>query len=463
MNLFGLLWVVAYIGSLLSPHSSFNAADCLARRSSTQALSLIHNVIKQARLNLPDCLPIPAPRPSTAPAADPISSLGWSPSQTSPHLGKGNSTQVSHSIALPLSLEGWQPVRLDLLRVEAIDRSLTATPEVGLSQAIPLFSAFDLASTSGLPLFKDAVDGKLLDPISHFIDKLLHWSKNINETLRLSPPLVTVVQVKPPHTPPDLSKLSSLSIQANSTRTKRNSQERQLEIGQSNCLPHNQLSLKRTVSEVFQVRVKGQPIAEVPTQNKADSLAQRFRQVLEAPSFDPHRLYPGMVGTLPVGKAEGELLFQIDPDLAARSEHSAELMAIAWINNLRSALNVPPLTLTEAQSQMHRLVPTAKRIKGTASWYGPYFHGRLTATGEIFDQTQLTAAHPSLPFDTYLKVTSIETGNAVIVRINDRGPYVENRSLDLSREAARCLNSEISGVVAYEAVIMKPFQVEAGR
>lgn len=97
---------------------------------------------------------------------------------------------------------------------------------------------------------------------------------------------------------------------------------------------------------------------------------------------------------------------------------------------------------------------------GLASWYGPYFHGRLTANGEIFNQNELTVAHKSLPFNTFLKVTNLQTGKAVIVRVNDRGPYIPPRSLDLSRVAARCINSEVAGVVPYEAVIMQPSEVK---
>lgn len=71
-----------------------------------------------------------------------------------------------------------------------------------------------------------------------------------------------------------------------------------------------------------------------------------------------------------------------------------------------------------------------------ASWYGPKFHGRLTANGEIYDQMALTAAHKSLKFGTLLKVTNQKNGRSVIVRINDRGPYIEGRDLDLSKGAA---------------------------
>ena len=71
-----------------------------------------------------------------------------------------------------------------------------------------------------------------------------------------------------------------------------------------------------------------------------------------------------------------------------------------------------------------------------ASWYGPQFHGRFTANGEVYDQMAFTAAHKSLRFGTLLKVTNPRNGRSVIVRINDRGPYIEGRDLDLSKGAA---------------------------
>jgi rare lipoprotein A len=70
------------------------------------------------------------------------------------------------------------------------------------------------------------------------------------------------------------------------------------------------------------------------------------------------------------------------------------------------------------------------------SWYGPKFNGKITANGEIYDQMALTAAHKSLSFGTLLKVTNPKNGRSVIVRINDRGPYIEGRDLDLSKGAA---------------------------
>ena len=82
---------------------------------------------------------------------------------------------------------------------------------------------------------------------------------------------------------------------------------------------------------------------------------------------------------------------------------------------------------------------TPYRASGTASWYGPGFNGRLTANGERFDSSALTAAHRTLPFGTQLKVTNRANGKAVIVRINDRGPFAAGRIIDLSRGAAEVI------------------------
>jgi rare lipoprotein A (peptidoglycan hydrolase) len=85
--------------------------------------------------------------------------------------------------------------------------------------------------------------------------------------------------------------------------------------------------------------------------------------------------------------------------------------------------------------------PAAKPYQvGMASWYGKQFHGRTTASGEDFDMFELTAAHKKLPLGSYVKVTNLRNGKWVIVRVNDRGPYVGARIMDLSYSAARMLN-----------------------
>ena len=77
---------------------------------------------------------------------------------------------------------------------------------------------------------------------------------------------------------------------------------------------------------------------------------------------------------------------------------------------------------------------------GTASWYGPNFHGQKTASGELFNKEALTAAHPVLPIGTRVRVTKLDTNESVDVEINDRGPFVNGRIIDLSLGAARALN-----------------------
>ncbi|MEO0548115.1 MAG: septal ring lytic transglycosylase RlpA family protein [Pseudomonadota bacterium] len=84
--------------------------------------------------------------------------------------------------------------------------------------------------------------------------------------------------------------------------------------------------------------------------------------------------------------------------------------------------------------------------KGQASWYGPNFHGRLTANGEVYDQFALSAAHPTLPMPSYARVTNLKNGHSVIVRINDRGPFHHKRIIDLSARGAELLDFQKQGI-----------------
>ncbi len=83
---------------------------------------------------------------------------------------------------------------------------------------------------------------------------------------------------------------------------------------------------------------------------------------------------------------------------------------------------------------------------GVASWYGGMFHGRTTANGEPYDMHAMTAAHPSLPFGTKVRVTNLENGRSVVLRINDRGPFAKRRIIDVSRHAAEHLGFLGSGL-----------------
>jgi rare lipoprotein A len=112
---------------------------------------------------------------------------------------------------------------------------------------------------------------------------------------------------------------------------------------------------------------------------------------------------------------------------------------------LRVAFSAMLLSLTDCTTQPEPPPPQPVPVqaeqpiyseRGMASWYGPAHQGRTTADGETFDQQALTAAHRNLPFGTVVKVTNLSNGKSIKVRINDRGPYVKGRILDLSKRAA---------------------------
>jgi len=92
----------------------------------------------------------------------------------------------------------------------------------------------------------------------------------------------------------------------------------------------------------------------------------------------------------------------------------------------------------------------------TASWYGPKFHGNLTANGEIYNQMALTAAHKTMAFGSFLKITNLKNGKSIVVRINDRGPYIEGRDLDLSKGTAIALGMIKRGVIKVKVEEINP-------
>ena len=92
---------------------------------------------------------------------------------------------------------------------------------------------------------------------------------------------------------------------------------------------------------------------------------------------------------------------------------------------------------------------------GTASWYGSYFDGKPTASGEAYDMHDLTAAHPTLPLGSYVRVTNLYNGRAVVVRVNDRGPIVQGRIIDLSYGAAQVLQFQEEGLQRVRLDVVK--------
>ncbi|MEM6449090.1 MAG: septal ring lytic transglycosylase RlpA family protein [Cyanobacteria bacterium P01_D01_bin.105] len=228
----------------------------------------------------------------------------------------------------------------------------------------------------------------------------------------------------------------------------------------------------RQLSEAptYRLSLKGKTLGYVADRDQAYLLAQQLEQLLHSADFEADEIRPQSVSTQsadiqfassaqPVEfriTAADQTLFSVDESMAAAVGYSPEWAAVAWANNLRIGLEAEPLKVGESQMALKGMASSEIKLSGEASWYGPYFHGRLTANGETYNQHDLTVAHKSLPFGTYLKVRNLLNDRTVVVRVNDRGPYVGDRSLDLSNAAAKCLGSEDTGVVPYEATILKP-------
>ena len=110
----------------------------------------------------------------------------------------------------------------------------------------------------------------------------------------------------------------------------------------------------------------------------------------------------------------------------------------------------------EESKELEEVIENAAMVSsGVVSWYGGKFHGRKTASGEVYDKSELTAAHKTLPFGTKVKVTNIRNGKSVVVEINDRGPYVKSRVLDLSQAAFNEIGHTNSGVMQVEYEILE--------
>jgi rare lipoprotein A len=112
----------------------------------------------------------------------------------------------------------------------------------------------------------------------------------------------------------------------------------------------------------------------------------------------------------------------------------------------------------------------AYEATGVASWYGSSYHGRLTANGELYDMYALTAAHPTMQLPSVVRVTNLENGRSLVLRVNDRGPFVKNRLIDLSWAAARELGFERQGLARVHVVYLgnarldeKPIRPGEGR
>ena len=126
---------------------------------------------------------------------------------------------------------------------------------------------------------------------------------------------------------------------------------------------------------------------------------------------------------------------------------------------------IAPLSPEKQETSLAPTLPTSAPSTmietGLASWYGARHHGKRTASGEIFDQNKFTAAHRTLPWGSIVKVTHLDNGKSVEVRINDRGPFKKGRIIDLSRAAARALGMVTSGVSPVLMELLSPREISS--
>lgn len=209
-----------------------------------------------------------------------------------------------------------------------------------------------------------------------------------------------------------------------------------------------------TVSGQAVIRIRGEA-GGMSTRERACVVAERLRKSLE--DVGAEAVTPAVMrGSFAVAAGD-RLIVMVDRRHAAVNRSSCYELALRWANNIRAALGAPVLRgrsghFVSLDGERGRSV----RV-GRASWYGGRWHGRPTATGEIYDQNSLTAAHRTLPFGTLVRVTNLSNGKQVTVRINNRGPYVAGRDIDLSRAAAEAIDLIGPGVapVAIEVLSEK--------
>ncbi len=123
-------------------------------------------------------------------------------------------------------------------------------------------------------------------------------------------------------------------------------------------------------------------------------------------------------------------------------------------SNIKTPTKKPYVVNGNVYYPLHK-VPLGWTQIGIASWYGPNFNGQKTSDGEIYNMYDYTAAHKTLPMNTVVKVTNLNNGKSVIVRINDRGPFVKNRIIDLSYAAAKKIGVDVSGTAPVKIKVVK--------
>jgi rare lipoprotein A len=173
--------------------------------------------------------------------------------------------------------------------------------------------------------------------------------------------------------------------------------------------------------------------------------------MLSACGSTPKRSSP--VERAPASGGGGGYYLDDGPGANAPANIDAIPDAVPKIETLGRATMRPYTVMGRNYTPMTRLEPY--KARGIASWYGRRYHGKQTSSGEIYDMYAMTAAHTTLPIPSYVRVTNVANGKSVVLRVNDRGPFIDNRLIDLSYTAAYKLGilSGGSGMVEVESII----------
>lgn len=185
----------------------------------------------------------------------------------------------------------------------------------------------------------------------------------------------------------------------------------------------------------------------IPAAERAQVIESRLQRLAREGRLTAADIYPALLQGQAVVADGPWLLATADPATAQAQGRTPDALARRWADDLRAALGQGPwpgdlrrmARLEDPGEEPRPVAEVGYVFSGLSSWYGHEFSGNRTADGEVFDPSRFTCASPWLPFNTRLLVTDLRTGRSVLVRVNDRGPFVPGRILDLSHGAAEAI------------------------
>lgn len=222
-----------------------------------------------------------------------------------------------------------------------------------------------------------------------------------------------------------------------------------------------------SLAMAMSVLLAGPALAQAPIEYKSSPMAQMqrldSRADVMALNVAPYAPVPSFSNTAPAGALD------LRPG-APKATFGPAPLAAAGTREPVAARKVAPAAIAPFAGPPYQVAgrwyvpahePNYNEV-GIASWYGPTFHGKASASGETFNENDLTAAHPTLPIPSLVRVTNMENGRAVVVRLNDRGPFVDDRIIDLSKGAAAALDMKGKGTAKVRVEYVGPAPANGG-